>query len=345
MRKTILVTAAIAFVALGMALGVAKSDQIKAFFSSEELYNKETAATEMPTTEETAATDTTAATDETAAAETTETVATAEEQTNAASTTDQATADQTALNDETPAAGDASAPVEDKSVGAPVAATAPSEAMKDEAPKTKFVVDLKAALKDREVGSKDAPITVYDFSSLTCPHCAHFHNEIYPKVKENYIDKGKVRWVYRGFPLNEAALKADMVARCAPEDQYEKLIDLMFKNQERWSFTDDPIANLSMLVKVAGIDEDMFLACVNNKDLEFALAQAAQTAAAKYEISSTPTFVFNDGLKKFSGAGSYEGFAVDLDQLLKYLTTPAQSTSDKLAPAGGDAAKPALTKE
>ena len=326
MRKTILTTAAIAFVALGTAFGVVKSEEIKSFFASKNLYSHEQAQTAPASDAATTTADTSAA--------------------------PAATEDAT-LNNQTPAAGEetkaeeAVAPAADATVAAPVTTEAATTAATEEtaaapaaASETKFVVDVPRALKDRSVGSPDAPLTVYDFSSLTCPHCAFFHTEIFPKIKANYIDTGKVRWVFRGFPLNEPALKGEMIARCAPEDQYEKLIDLMFKNQDRWAFTSDPLPNLNMLLRLAGISDDMFQACTTNKDLETGLATAAQTAGDKYKISSTPTFIFNDGVKNFSGAGTYEGFALDLDQTLKALTTPAMSTSDKLESADDKAAAP-----
>src|SRR5690606_4916355 len=111
--------------------------------------------------------------------------------------------------------------------------------------------DVKAALKDHSIGAADAPIVIEDFSSLTCPHCAFFHNTIFPKIKENYIDKGKVRWVFKGFPLNEPALRAEMVARCAPGDNYAKLADYMYANQPKWAFASDPLGTLNIMLRVA----------------------------------------------------------------------------------------------
>jgi protein-disulfide isomerase len=206
---------------------------------------------------------------------------------------------------------------------APAVDTANAAAMPADSKGT-FEVDVKKALENRSVGSASAPLTVHDYSSLTCPHCAHFHNEIYPKIKEKYIDTGKVRWVFNSFPLNEPALKAEMVARCAPggDDQYFKLTDFMFKNQERWAFTDQPVPNLNMLLKIAGVTDNVFLSCINNKELEAGLLKAAQESTEKYKIDATPSFVFNDGLKTFSGVGSYEGFADDIDHALKALAGP-----------------------
>lgn len=257
-------------------------------------------------------------------------VATNIDETNPAMTPVNLEGNTTDLNNQAPAAGEESADevaVEESASEENVSATASVEP---------FIVDVPKALEDRSIGSADAPITVEDFSSLTCPHCANFHNEILPKIKENYIDTGKVRWIFRGYPLNEPALKAEMVSRCAPNDQYIVLQDLMYKEQGRWAFEENPLASLSMMLRMGGITQDMFLACVNNKALETGLANKVQLSYEKYKINSTPTFVLN-GDKKISGAGSYTGFAFDLDTLLgetgntdpNVVEPPAQSTFSK----------------
>ena len=318
MRKSILLTGAIAVVAVTLAIALTQTDTGKGWFS---VYSKP-----RETTQDMIASAVVSPTPETVAAENAPagpaemtiepmTTAAGAEATTPAETPAQETAMtpvnldavQAKLNAETPAAGD------EKS--ADTAATPAEPAVAET--KTTFKPDVAAALQDVSIGSANAPLVVYDFSSLSCPHCAHFHNEILPKIKADYIDKGKVRWVFHGFPLNEPALKGEMVARCAPKDQYIKLQDLMYQNQERWAFADNPIPNLSMLLKLAGITDDMFLGCVNDKDLQAALLKKIQEEGDKYKIEATPSFVINDGEKVISGAGSYEGFAFDLDALLK----------------------------
>jgi protein-disulfide isomerase len=313
MRKSILLTALIAVIAVTLALALTQTDKGKNWFSVYTKPRSDVAATVMPATPDAT---TTAAVAPPAATTPPETAPT----TTAAVTPAPTPADTSApanagamtpvdldaaqarLNDQAPAAG------------ATPAATTPATA---DAPKTKFKADIAAALQDVSIGSPDAPLTVLDFSSLTCPHCGHFHNEVLPEVKKNYIDTGKVRWVFHGFPLNEPALKAEMVARCAPKDQYVKLIDLMYQNQERWAFDNDGVAKLAMLLKLAGITDDMFLGCVNDKDLQAALLKKIQADGDKYKLKATPTFVINEGEKTIEGAGTYEGFAFDLDALLK----------------------------
>lgn len=310
MRNPILMTAAIAVVAGGIALALSQSDKVNQLVSAPET----TTATET-TTDAATATETAAATDQ---------------------------------------AGSNMTPVDLETMHAPAAgeeAEAKTDAVKaDEQAEEKVTapasgdvkIDVKAALEDRSIGSENAKVVVEDFSSLTCPHCAFFHNEIFPKIKENYIDTGKVRWVFRGFPLNEPALKAEMIARCAPKDQYEKLIGMMFRDQAKWAFIENPMPTLSIMVRVAGITDELFVACINNLELETGLVEKTDKASTKYNINSTPTFVMNDGEKVFSGAGSYTGFAYDLDQLLnqdpakKPVRPTTENKDDFMPPAAAD---------
>lgn len=244
------------------------------------------------------------------------------------------------------AAADAAAPATDAAPAAETpaadATTPPATAETphvDSGAKSDFKVDVAAAMEERSMGKADAPVVVEDFSSLTCPHCAFFHNEILPKIKQNYIDTGYVRWVFRGFPLNEPALKGEMVARCASKDKYISMIDMMYANQQRWAFTETPVPNLNIMMRIAGFTDDMFLTCVNNAELESALVKQSEEATAKYKINSTPTFILNGGEKTISGAGSYTGFAYDIEEMLKAkgITPPKSRDHDPAAavmPAG-----------
>lgn len=352
MRKSILVTAAIAVTAGALALAFSQTEQGKTFFGNEIQETTSDLIASAMTPETAAEEEAPVTTEASVAADTTTADATVEQPTMTptndtagmtpvdldklpASATAQA-ATQANLNEQAPAAGEAAADAKVDAANQAAAAETSSnaEAASDFAGSTK--IDIAAALVDREMGSKDAPVTVYDYSSLTCPHCANFHNDILPKVKENYIDNGKVRWVFRGFPLNEPALKGEMISRCAPKDQYSKLQDLMYKNQQRWAFAENPMSSLSMLVRLAGITDDMFLSCVNNTDLQAALLKKYQEEGEKFKINSTPTFVFNDGERTVSGVGSYEGFAYDLDTILKkkgaLKETPRPAPAQSLIP-------------
>lgn len=331
MRNSILTTVAIAFVAGALALSLSQSEQFRSWVGLDNTVSS--TQSDETTSSETASTET--ATDETVAQN--EQQDTSSQET--ASTSDQpaytpapaladSTSGTTALNEQSPAAG------EEAATEAKEEAT---EAVTEES-STPFTVDVAAALKDRVVGNADAPIVVEDYSSLTCPHCAFFHNSIYPKIKENYIDKGKVRWVFKGFPLNEPALRAEMVARCAPGDNFIKLTEYMYENQPKWAFAEDPMGTLGMMLRVAGVSSDVFTACATNSELELAMAKRIEEAAEKHDINSTPTFIVN-GKKSIAGAGTYVGFAYDLDRILREKglyeepTTPEYTLDDAVPPA------------
>ncbi len=215
------------------------------------------------------------------------------------------------------------------------AAAAEAKAAEPVAAQEEVKLDVALQMEDHVIGSPNAPLTIYDYSSLTCPHCGNFHNTILPKVKQYYIDTGKVRWVFRTFPHNEPALRAEMLARCLPRDQYLKMEDMMFANQQRWAFTTTPLPNLAMMVRVAGVDAAKFEACTTNKELEAAVLKVAQDGTEKYKIGSTPTFILNDGARKLEGGNSYEAFAYELDTFLENLAkNNAAAAQSSVAPAG-----------
>jgi protein-disulfide isomerase len=159
---------------------------------------------------------------------------------------------------------------------------------------------------DRILGKADAPITIIEYASLTCPHCAHFNVEVLPKLKEKWIDTGKAKLVLRDFPLDEPALRAAMVARCAPPERFYPLIDTFFAQQEQWATTRDYRAALEKLAKLGGISNKEFAACISDKKLEDQVAQSRLTAAQQLGVDATPTFFING--KKFEGAPTLEAF-------------------------------------
>jgi protein-disulfide isomerase len=119
---------------------------------------------------------------------------------------------------------------------------------------------------DRLLGNPDAPITIVEYASLTCPHCAHFANDVLPELKKKWIDTGKVKLVLRDYPLDEPALRAAMIARCAPPDKFYAYIDTFFALQQRW-VTNDWRDALARLVKLGGMSKDEFDNCLKNTDL------------------------------------------------------------------------------
>ncbi len=164
---------------------------------------------------------------------------------------------------------------------------------------------------DKILGSAEAPITVIEYASLTCPHCASFDTDTFPKVKENYIDKGLVRFVYRDFPLDGAALRAALLARCVPDERYFNMLQVLFRSQAEWGGSPDPIKALGQIGRTAGLSQEKVDACLGNQAELDKILLRRQEAESKYQVDSTPTFVING--EKHAGALPYEEF----DTILK----------------------------
>ena len=178
------------------------------------------------------------------------------------------------------------------------------------------VADLMAegALPDVWEGSKDAPITIIEYASMTCSHCAHFHEATYPTLKSKYIETGKVRFTLREFPFDPVAVAGFMVARCAGEKR-EAMIGLLFSQQKNWAFSDKPLQGLTALVKQTGMSQEKFDACLQDKALYANVNQVFEKASKQFRVDSTPTFFING--KKVSGALSPEEMDKQLEPLLK----------------------------
>jgi len=175
-------------------------------------------------------------------------------------------------------------------------------------------VDTATALSERAIGSPDAPVTVTEYFSLTCPHCASFHNETFPALKEKYIDTGKVRFVYRDFPLDRVALPAAMMARCVDEKRYPGVIAVLFKTQNSWATARDPIGELGKIAALAGLGKEAFESCLQSEELANGVLTSRQEGSAA-GVNSTPAFMVNG--KIYAGVHSIEEFSEVLDPLLK----------------------------
>ena len=175
----------------------------------------------------------------------------------------------------------------------------------------------ESALADRVLGDANAPVTMFDFSSLTCPHCADFHTKTLPELKTRYIDTGKLKMVFRDFPLDRNALHAAMLARCAPAARYYGFLDVLFKSQNTWGRSPDPKKALAQIGALGGVPAADFEACLATKPLEEALIQRTYEAQKQFGIQSTPTFVFNGGAEKLEGAQPLEKFVEVIDRLAK----------------------------
>lgn len=176
-------------------------------------------------------------------------------------------------------------------------------------------VTVQEAMSERVLGKADAPVTVIEFASLTCPHCKDFEINTLPKLKAAYIDTGKVKLIYRDFPLDGRALLAAMVARCAPKDRYFAFLDALFRSQDVWARAQDPLQALSQVARLGGMSQTEFDACIKNKELFEAIKKDATDAQQQYKVESTPTFVING--KKMEGGHSFESFEAALKPLLK----------------------------
>ncbi|NKB56125.1 MAG: thioredoxin domain-containing protein [Alphaproteobacteria bacterium] len=175
-------------------------------------------------------------------------------------------------------------------------------------------LSAEEALKDRILGDPNAPIEIIEYSSLTCPHCRHFHTEILPELKEKYLDTGKAKLIYRDFPFDQLGLTATLLSRCAPPSRYFQFLDVLFQNQEKWSRDPNPLQALTRIGKLGGLSEADFKACTENKAIVDGVLQTRLAAGNRYEVSATPTFVIN-GEKRIVGSQPFEVF----DDLLKKL--------------------------
>jgi len=178
-------------------------------------------------------------------------------------------------------------------------------------------LDIAAAIKDRVIGNENAPVTIIEYTSLTCSYCAHFSEKIRPEIKRLLIDTGKAKLIFRDFPLDNIALRGAMMARCIPEDKFFSMIEVLFNNQRRWIRNKDPLVGLAQLGSLAGMDEDAFKQCTQNVELETAILNVFQKAQRKYGINATPTFIFNDGAEKLIGAQKIEDFVKIVDKLTR----------------------------
>jgi protein-disulfide isomerase len=185
----------------------------------------------------------------------------------------------------------------------------------DSGPGASDATSLLAISKDdRILGSSTAPITIVEYASLTCPHCAHFTDEVLPEIKKKWIDTGKVKLVLRDFPLDDEAVHASMIARCAPHDRFYAFIDTFFADQANWAAAPDYQAALSRLAELGGMSKNEIDDCLKDATLENKVISSRLVAANQLGVNATPTFFVNG--TKFTGAPTVEEF----DKLLSGLS-------------------------
>jgi len=171
------------------------------------------------------------------------------------------------------------------------------------------------ALPEIALGKEDAPVKIVEYMSLTCPHCAHFAVTTFDTIKQKYIDTGKVRFIIREFPFDPRAAAAFMLARCAPQEQYMPMVEMLFKQQIAWASPDvDGRSALLQMSKLAGFTEDSFTKCLTNQKLLDDVNSVRERAAKDFGVNATPTFLING--KRYAGDMSVGAMSKLIDGLL-----------------------------
>lgn len=195
----------------------------------------------------------------------------------------------------------------------PAAAQTAGAAVEPPQPQGGFV-DLGVGDADYALGAPDARVVIVEYASLTCPHCADFHADVLPEIRRNFVDTGKVLYVYRDFPLDRAALAGAMIARCSGRDRFFGFIDAMYASQRQWSSAPDPIAALRTLARQGGMSDREFGDCLNDQAVADGVLQGRLDASGKFGVSGTPT-VFVNGFRYASGLSAAQYGAI-LESLL-----------------------------
>ena len=169
-------------------------------------------------------------------------------------------------------------------------------------------------LGEMVMGDENAPVTIIEYASMTCGHCGSFHNNTMPSLKEKYIDTGKAKLLFREFPGDPRAAAAFMLARCAPEDRYFPLIDVLFKQQAVWVQSANVVDDLFKISKLAGFTQEAFDACLKNQELLDNVLAVKNKAVEDYGVGATPTFFING--TKYEGNLPAQEMSEIIDALL-----------------------------
>jgi protein-disulfide isomerase len=196
-----------------------------------------------------------------------------------------------------------------------------------EIPKSDGDVDMEAVLKpgalpEMALGKEDAKVTIVEYMSMTCPHCAHFHTTTFDEIKKKYVDTGKARFIIREFPFDPRAAAAFMLARCNPSkpedlstpEQYFPMVSMLFKQQQTWAAAEDGRAALLQMSKLAGFSEESFTKCLTNQKLLDEVNATRERGSKDFGVNATPTFLING--KRYSGDMSVDIMSALIDSLL-----------------------------
>ncbi|MEX3007974.1 DsbA family protein [Hoeflea sp. TYP-13] len=169
-------------------------------------------------------------------------------------------------------------------------------------------------MKEMFLGDPEAPVKIVEYMSMTCPHCANFHNGTFKQIITDYVDTGKVQFIVREFPFDPRATAAIMLARCAPEDKFFPMVDVLMQQQSNWARAQDAAAALFNISKLAGFTQESFNECLTNQKLVDDVNEVRKKAAEEFGVNSTPTFLING--KRYPGNMSVESMSALIDSLL-----------------------------
>lgn len=168
------------------------------------------------------------------------------------------------------------------------------------------IVDTEKATTELVIGNADAKVEIIEYASLACPACLHFHQNIYPVLKTDYIDTGKVKFVFRDFPTNTPALAAAMIARCAGPERHKAMVDIFFDTQAQWSRSENPMQALGMVARMAGLGPTDVDQCIKNSALMNDIQAKAKKASTEMGVNATPTVIVS---------GKISEHTMDIDKL------------------------------
>jgi protein-disulfide isomerase len=202
-------------------------------------------------------------------------------------------------------------------IGAAIALPVAAQQQQQKGPSEVPVEELMkpVGLPDLALGPVDAKVTVVEYASMTCGHCAHFTKDVWPEFKKKYVDTGKVRYIFREFPLDNLAAAASMLARCAGNDKAFPLIEVMFEKQQEWAFGEgNPVPRLFEIAKQAGFTQESFDKCLTDQKLLDDITAGRTRASDVFGVQATPTFYING--KKLDGGPTLDKFDAMIEPLL-----------------------------
>ncbi|HXH43882.1 MAG TPA: DsbA family protein [Bradyrhizobium sp.] len=200
---------------------------------------------------------------------------------------------------------------------AALAGLSPLQFVSEAAAQSAAEVAKPVSLPDMALGPNDAAVTITEYASMTCPHCATFNEQVFPKIKKEYIDTGKVRYIFREFPLDIKAAAGSMLSRCIAKDdapKYFAVTDMLFRQQNDWVMK-NTTETLTRIGKQAGLTQQQVEACLKDQALLDKIAADQKYASDVLKVDSTPTFFING--EKIKGEASFEEFAKKINPLLK----------------------------